>query len=119
MLNEFLQVSIPVPSQGDEWIAAEVLRDQFTTERNAQDVIDTTVETDNEIQASVELFALFLRFIAQKLDVEPQSELIEVIEKNMHATANIVTKFVQFGSSNAAFIHDPAYLDRQASKSEV
>ena len=73
MLNASRQVSIPIPSQGDEWIGAEILRDQFVTERNANDTIDTAAEIGTETQASVELFALFLRFIAKKLDAEPQS----------------------------------------------
>ena len=78
MLNASPQVSIPVPSQGDEWIVAEVLRDQFTTERNAQDAVDATAEIDDETQASVELFALFLRFIAKKLDAESQSSAARI-----------------------------------------
>lgn len=70
----FAQVSFPVPANGDEWIVAELLRDQFTTSHNAQDTIDTTAQLENELQASIELYALFLRFVAEKLDAEPQSE---------------------------------------------
>lgn len=67
-------MSFPVPANGDEWIVAELLRDQFTTTHNAQDTIDTTAQLENELQASIELYALFLRFVAEKLDAEPQSQ---------------------------------------------
>ena len=50
-----------------------MLRDQFTSERKTQDVIDTTAELENTTEASIELFALFLRFVAEKLASEPQS----------------------------------------------
>ncbi|KAI0342734.1 fatty acid synthase [Trametopsis cervina] len=69
-------ITIPVPPHGDEWIVAEVLRDQFVAERKTQDIIDTTSELENEKEASVELFALFLRFVAEKLDAEPQSSAV-------------------------------------------
>ncbi|KAI0685962.1 fatty acid synthase [Cytidiella melzeri] len=68
-----ISISIPVPPSGDEWIVAEVLRDEFAAERKTQDAIDITAELENGEEASVELFALFLRFIAEKLDSEPQS----------------------------------------------
>lgn len=67
------QISIPVPPTGDEWIVAEVLRDQFVADRKTQDTIDTTAQLENDTEASVELFALFLRYIAEKLDSEPHS----------------------------------------------
>ena len=68
-----MQISIPVSANGDEWIVAEVLRDEFATARNTQDAIDTTAQLKNETEASVELYALFLRFVAERLDVESQS----------------------------------------------
>ncbi|PSR71515.1 hypothetical protein PHLCEN_2v12610, partial [Hermanssonia centrifuga] len=35
-------VSIPVPASGNEWIVAEVIRNEFATECNTQNTIDTT-----------------------------------------------------------------------------
>ncbi|KIJ66907.1 hypothetical protein HYDPIDRAFT_174219 [Hydnomerulius pinastri MD-312] len=59
-----IRVSIPVPTNNDEWITAEVLRDDFTQSQKQIDTIDTTAEIT--FQAEVELFARFLSFIAQR-----------------------------------------------------
>ncbi|KAJ3540249.1 hypothetical protein NM688_g6254 [Phlebia brevispora] len=71
-------VSIPVAIKGDEWIVAETLRDEFATKRDTQDAIDTTVELENENEASVELFARFLRFVATKVEDGSQSTAAHV-----------------------------------------
>ena len=56
-------------TQSDDWIAAEVLRDDFIT---YADTIDSTPDPENVTQAEAVLFARFLSFVAQKLldDVE-------------------------------------------------
>ncbi|KAJ2985693.1 hypothetical protein NUW54_g10066 [Trametes sanguinea] len=69
-----LAISIPVSTQADEWTAAEVLRDEFTHIQTTDDAIDTTAELENATEATVELFARFLRFAAEKLDEDAQSE---------------------------------------------
>ncbi|GBE87869.1 fatty acid synthase [Sparassis crispa] len=61
--------SIPVSTQSDEWIAAEVLRDEFTLSQPA--ALDTTFDTEE--QATLELYARFLGFVAQKLDEDADS----------------------------------------------
>ncbi|OBZ72637.1 Fatty acid synthase subunit beta [Grifola frondosa] len=68
-----IRISIPVSTQCDEWIAAEILRDEFTHLQKMQDEVDTTAELENATEATVELFALFLSFIASKLDEDAQS----------------------------------------------
>ncbi len=44
-LNARCLLFLPVPASGDEWIVAEVIRDEFATERNTQNTIDATVRT--------------------------------------------------------------------------
>ncbi|KAI0368773.1 fatty acid synthase [Pilatotrama ljubarskyi] len=68
-----IRISIPVSTQADEWTAAEVLRDEFTHVQTTDDAIDTTAELENATEATIELFARFLRFAAEKLDQDAQS----------------------------------------------
>ncbi|KAI0635636.1 fatty acid synthase [Trametes polyzona] len=69
-----IRISIPVSTDADEWTAAEVLRDDFTHVQTTDDAIETTAELENATEATVELFARFLRFAAEKLDEDAQSE---------------------------------------------
>ena len=59
------QVAIPVSTNGDQWIAAEVLRDEFIHE---QSLLDTSIPVEDEAEASLELSAKFLAFVAHKID---------------------------------------------------
>ncbi|KAI6129042.1 hypothetical protein EDD16DRAFT_1516096, partial [Pisolithus croceorrhizus] len=62
------RVSIPVSAFGDEWIAAEVLRDDFLSEsQTSSDTVDNTSEGNDLLQAEVVLFARFLSFVARRL----------------------------------------------------
>lgn len=49
------------------WIAAEVLRDDFTHTQKQVDILDTSAEHEVIFQSEVDLFARFLSFIAQRL----------------------------------------------------
>ncbi|EIW84299.1 fatty acid synthase [Coniophora puteana RWD-64-598 SS2] len=60
-----IRVSIPVSTQTDEWIAAEVLRDDFVQSRKQSDAVDSTAELENAQEALIELHARFLAFVAQ------------------------------------------------------
>lgn len=51
-----------------------MLRDDFTHVQTTDDAIETTAELENATEATVELFARFLRFAAEKLDEDAQSE---------------------------------------------
>ncbi|KAH9950013.1 fatty acid synthase [Amylocystis lapponica] len=62
-----IRVSIPVSTERDEWIAAEVLRDEFAHAQIAGSQ-DASSPSENESQATIELFAHFLGFAAQKID---------------------------------------------------
>ncbi|KAJ7077160.1 fatty acid synthase [Mycena belliarum] len=68
-----IRVSVPVSTTPDEWISAEVLRDEFTHEQSLLDAIDTTAQLENEAEATVELAARFLGYVAQKLHQIPES----------------------------------------------
>lgn len=67
------KVSIPVSTQSDEWIAAEVLREEFIHKQSLLDTVDTTAQLENEQDAAVELSALFLGHVAASLHKDPQS----------------------------------------------
>ncbi|KAF8206176.1 fatty acid synthase [Mycena galopus ATCC 62051] len=68
-----IRVSIPVSTTTDEWISAEVLRDEFVHQQSLVDAIDTTADLENEAEATVEFAARFLGFVAQKLHQLPES----------------------------------------------
>ncbi|THH15787.1 hypothetical protein EW146_g4747 [Bondarzewia mesenterica] len=59
------RVSFPVSTEVDQWIAAEVLRDDFV---HAQSTIDNAVELEDETQAMILLHASFLGFAAEKVN---------------------------------------------------
>ncbi|TFY80295.1 hypothetical protein EWM64_g3715 [Hericium alpestre] len=64
------RVSIPVSTETDQWITAEVLRDDFVHSQNIQDTIDNTAELDDTTQATIELHARFLGFAAERIRLE-------------------------------------------------
>jgi fatty acid synthase subunit beta len=68
-----LPVSIPVSTRTDEWIAAEVLRDEFMHSQKDLDAVDPTTELENNWEATLDLFARFLGFIAGSLHGDQQS----------------------------------------------
>ncbi|KAH8117927.1 fatty acid synthase [Phellopilus nigrolimitatus] len=62
-----LRFSIPVSASGDEWVAAEVLREEFVHSEKVGDAVETTAELEDATEATVELFARFLAFAADSL----------------------------------------------------
>ncbi|KAK7057294.1 acyl transferase/acyl hydrolase/lysophospholipase [Favolaschia claudopus] len=68
-----IRVSIPVSTNPDEWISAEVLREDFVHQQSLVDAIDTTTQLENAQEATVELAARFLGFVAKKLGQLPES----------------------------------------------
>ncbi|KAI0264369.1 fatty acid synthase [Gloeopeniophorella convolvens] len=64
-----LRVSIPVATCSDEWIAAEVLRDEFI---HAQPVDEARTETDEAGEANTLFFARFLGFVADRVRATPE-----------------------------------------------
>ena len=67
------QVSIPVSTSNDEWISAEILRESFTHSQKLEDAIDTTTQLENSAEATVELFARFLAYVAENVNSDPNS----------------------------------------------
>ena len=72
-LNLLSQVSIPVSTSQDEWIPAEILRESFVYSQKLQDAIDTTTQLEDDSEATVELFARFLAFVAGNVNSDPNS----------------------------------------------
>uniref|UniRef100_A0A0W0EUQ4 Putative fatty acid synthase n=1 Tax=Moniliophthora roreri TaxID=221103 RepID=A0A0W0EUQ4_MONRR len=68
-----IRVSIPVSTKHDEWISAEVLREEFAHEQSLIDAVDNTAELENQAEATIELAARFLGFVAEKADIDPES----------------------------------------------
>ncbi|KAF8969171.1 fatty acid synthase [Flammula alnicola] len=68
-----IRISIPVSTNTDEWIAAEVLRDEFTHIQSQLDAVDNAAQLDNEAEATVELAARFLAHVAASIPKDPQS----------------------------------------------
>jgi len=94
MLSTVSKVSIPVSTQLDEWTAAEVLKDEFTHNQSQRDAVDTTVQLENQAEATIELSAHFLAHVARSISKDPQST---------HArTALLVNVFKHFTSTYLA-----------------
>ncbi|KAF9267936.1 fatty acid synthase [Marasmius fiardii PR-910] len=69
------RVSIPVSTKPDEWISAEVLRDEFIHVESLIDAVDNTAELENQSEANLELAARFLGFVAEKIDTDTESTI--------------------------------------------
>lgn len=67
------KVPIPVSANTSDWIAAEVLRDEFTHEQSLLDNLDASSQLDDIDGAAVELTARFLAKITHSLHQDPQS----------------------------------------------
>ncbi|KAF9007571.1 fatty acid synthase [Cyathus striatus] len=70
-----IRLSIPVSTKADEWIAAEVLRDEFTHIQSGLDAVTTTAEftDENSAEASADFAARFLAHVAESVHTDSQS----------------------------------------------
>ncbi len=59
--------SIPVSTSSNEWVAAEILRDDFIHKEKNDGVVETTAELEDTAEATIELFARFLAFVADNI----------------------------------------------------
>ena len=66
-------MSIPVSTSHDEWISAEILKESFTHSLKLQDATDTTTQLKTDSEATIELFARFLAFVAGNVNSDPNS----------------------------------------------
>lgn len=73
LANTLQQISIPVSTKTDEWIAAEVLRDEFIHAQSQNAAADATAQVEDESEATVELAAKFLAHVASNIDNDSQS----------------------------------------------
>ncbi|TFK75163.1 fatty acid synthase [Pluteus cervinus] len=60
-----IRISIPVSTNADEWIVAEVLRDEFLHE---QSLLDDATASENVDEAAIEVTARFLAKLVQSLE---------------------------------------------------
>ena len=67
------QLAIPVSTNPDEWIAAEVLRDEFTHTQSLLPAVDAATDVENPKEASIELYSKFLGFITANVYADGQS----------------------------------------------
>ena len=68
-----MQVSIPVSTRTDEWIVAEVLRDELVHSQKDLDAVDAAAELESNWEATLDLFARCLGFVAGSLHGDQQS----------------------------------------------
>lgn len=85
------KVTIPVSTDQDEWIAAEVLRGDFMKPELTRELVGNASEETNDTQNELLLFARFLSFVAQRaLDgsdyVKPTTSLLFTIFKHFIST---------------------------------
>ncbi|KAJ3783459.1 fatty acid synthase [Lentinula aff. detonsa] len=88
------RISVPVSTKTDEWISAEVLRDEFIHERSLIDAVGNTAELENQVEATLELAARFLGFVASKVLENPECTTAR--------TALLLNVFKSFTSSYLA-----------------
>ncbi|EKM78079.1 hypothetical protein AGABI1DRAFT_61049 [Agaricus bisporus var. burnettii JB137-S8] len=67
-----VRISVPVSTKTDEWIAAEVLRDEFIHAQSL-DAADASSVIEDESEATVDLAAKFLAHVASNIDNDSQS----------------------------------------------
>src|ERR1700734_3074055 len=79
--------------QLDEWTTAEILRDEFTHNQSQRDTVDTTAQLENEAEATIELSASFLAYVAESIAKDQSTQA---------RTALLVNVFKYFMSTNLA-----------------
>ena len=67
MLIVILQILIPVSTQLDKWTVAEVLKDKFIHNQSQRDTINITAQLENKAEATIELSASFLAYVAESI----------------------------------------------------
>ncbi|KZW02887.1 fatty acid synthase [Exidia glandulosa HHB12029] len=74
------RISIPVSSRCEDWVAAEVLREEFVHKSSVDAAVDAAAQVDSPDAAKVELHAQFLAFVAAKVSSgvlpEPHSAVL-------------------------------------------
>jgi len=63
-----IRVSVLVSAQATDWVAAEILREEFVHSTKMGDAVDVAEQLEGAVEAEVELLAKFLGFAASKAD---------------------------------------------------
>ncbi|KAG8968299.1 3-oxoacyl-[acyl-carrier-protein] synthase [Tulasnella sp. 419] len=66
------RISIPVSSKCNDWIAAEVMREQFTQSFTSTIVVEAEDTASSSKEPSVELFSSFIGFVATHIDSDEE-----------------------------------------------
>ncbi len=102
------QISIPVSTCSDQWIAAEVLRDEFI---HAQSADDSQPELDEAGEATTLFLARFLAFVADRVRVTPEdtpehaARLAVLLKAVSHFTTTLLSD-VDIHSLVASYEHE-------------
>ncbi|KAF8271214.1 fatty acid synthase [Lactarius quietus] len=103
-----LRLSIPVSTCSNEWIAGEVLRDEFI---HAQSVDDAQTELDEAGEATTLFFARFLGFVADRVRATPEdtpehvARLAVLLKAVSHFTITLLTD-IDIHSLVASYEHE-------------
>jgi fatty acid synthase subunit alpha, fungi type len=104
----FFKVSIPVSTCSDEWIAAELLRDEFT---HTQSLDDAPTSVDETGEATTVFFARFLGFVAEHVCAIPEdtpehaSRLAVLLKAVTHFTITLLSN-IDIHSLVASYEHE-------------
>ncbi|KAI9439787.1 fatty acid synthase [Lactarius indigo] len=103
-----LRVSIPVSTCSNEWIAGEVLRDEFI---HAQSIDDAQTEIDEAGEATTLFFARFLGFVADRVRATPEdapehaARLAVLLKAVSHFTTTLLSD-IDIHSLVASYEHE-------------
>ena len=103
-----LKVSIPVSTCSNEWIAGEVLRDEFI---HTQSVDDAQAEIDEAGEATTLFFARFLGFVADRVRATPEdtpehaARLAVLLKAVSHFTTTLLSD-IDIHSLVASYEHE-------------
>jgi fatty acid synthase subunit alpha len=78
-----------VSTKSDEWIIAEVLRDEFIHIQSQLNAVDSAVQLEDEAEATIELSARFLAHVAEGIDsqsIEARTALLSNVLKFFTST---------------------------------
>ena len=108
LLTFLLKVSIPVSTCSNEWIAGEVLRDEFI---HTQSVDDAQTEIDEAGEATTLFFARFLAFVADRVRATPEdtpehaARLAVLLKAVSHFTTTLLSD-IDIHSLVASYEHE-------------
>ncbi|KIJ51487.1 hypothetical protein M422DRAFT_203704 [Sphaerobolus stellatus SS14] len=74
-----IRITVPVSAKISDWIAAEILREEFVHVTKVQDAVDNAEELEGTVEAEVELLAKLISYVAAKAAKEHTSGYTSVL----------------------------------------